>query len=50
MKDDEMGKECSTDGIDENAYSIFVGEPEGKRPLELHILRRKIIVEFILGK
>jgi hypothetical protein len=28
-----MGKECSTHGDKRNAYRIFVGEPEGKKPL-----------------
>jgi hypothetical protein len=29
-----MGRACSTNGGDENAYRILVGKPEGKRPLE----------------
>jgi hypothetical protein len=29
-----MGRECSTNGEKRNAYSISVGKPEGKRPLE----------------
>jgi hypothetical protein len=28
-----MGKECSKHGEKRNAYRIFVGKPEGKRPL-----------------
>jgi hypothetical protein len=28
-----MGRACSTNGDKRNAYSIFVGKPEGKRPL-----------------
>jgi hypothetical protein len=28
-----MGEACSTNGGEENAYRIFVGKPEGKRPL-----------------
>jgi hypothetical protein len=28
-----MGRACSTNGEKRNAYSILVGEPEGKRPL-----------------
>jgi hypothetical protein len=30
---DEMGRACSTQGEKRNAYRIFVGRPEGKRPL-----------------
>jgi hypothetical protein len=28
-----MGRVCSTNGEKKNAYRIFVGNPEGKRPL-----------------
>jgi hypothetical protein len=28
-----MGGPCSTNGEKRNAYSLLVGEPEGKRPL-----------------
>jgi hypothetical protein len=28
-----MGRECSTNGVKRNAYTIFVGKSEGKRPL-----------------
>jgi hypothetical protein len=28
-----MGRACSTNGEKKNAYSILVGNPEGKRPL-----------------
>jgi hypothetical protein len=28
-----MGRACSTNGATMNAYRIFVGKPEGKRPL-----------------
>jgi hypothetical protein len=29
-----MGRACSTNGETRNAYTILVGKPEGKRPLE----------------
>jgi hypothetical protein len=28
-----MGRACSTNGENRNAYRILVGKPEGKRPL-----------------
>jgi hypothetical protein len=28
----EMGRACSTNGEKRNAYTILMGEPEGKRP------------------
>jgi hypothetical protein len=28
-----MGRPCSTNGAKRNAYRLFVGKPEGKRPL-----------------
>jgi hypothetical protein len=33
LKEDEMGRACSTNGAKRNAYRILVGKPEGKRPL-----------------
>jgi hypothetical protein len=33
MKEDAMGRTCSTNGETRNACRILVGEPEGKRPL-----------------
>jgi hypothetical protein len=33
VKEDEMGKACSTNGGKRSAYTILVGMPEGKRPL-----------------
>jgi hypothetical protein len=33
VKDDEMGRACSTNGAKRNAYRTFVGKQEGKRPL-----------------
>jgi hypothetical protein len=29
-----MGRACSTNGGERNAYRILLGNPEGKRPLE----------------
>jgi hypothetical protein len=34
VKEDEMGRACSTNRETKNAYRIMVGKPEGKRPLE----------------
>jgi hypothetical protein len=33
VKEDEMGRACSTHGEKRNAYRILVGNPDGKRPL-----------------
>jgi hypothetical protein len=33
MMKDEMGRACSTNGENRNAYRILLGRPEGKRPL-----------------
>jgi hypothetical protein len=33
-----------------DAYSVLVGKPEGKRPLEKAKRRWKITLEWILGK
>jgi hypothetical protein len=30
-----MGRECSTHGDKRNAYRVFVGKPEVKRPLRI---------------
>jgi hypothetical protein len=31
-----MGRACSSNGENRNAYRILVGKPEGKRPLGRH--------------
>jgi hypothetical protein len=33
VKDDDMGRTCSTNGERRNAYRILVGKPQGKRQL-----------------
>jgi hypothetical protein len=33
VKEDEMGRTCSTNGEKRNACRILVGRPEGKKPL-----------------
>jgi hypothetical protein len=33
MKEDNMGRACSTNVTKRNSYRILVGKPEGKRPL-----------------
>jgi hypothetical protein len=33
IKNDKMGRACSTNGATRNAYRILMGKPEGKRPL-----------------
>jgi hypothetical protein len=33
VKENEMGRACSTNGEKRNAYRILVGKREGKRPL-----------------
>jgi hypothetical protein len=33
VEKDEMGGASSTNGREEDAYSLLVGKPEGKRPL-----------------
>jgi hypothetical protein len=33
VKEDEMGRACSTNGEKSNANRILVGRPEGKKPL-----------------
>jgi hypothetical protein len=33
VKEDEMGRACSTNGEKRKAYRILVGKPEGRRPL-----------------
>jgi hypothetical protein len=50
VKEDEMGKACSTNGEKRNAYSVLVGKPEEKRPLEDLDVGGRIILEWILER
>jgi len=34
MKEDEMGRPCGRNGGKKNAYTVFLGKPEGKGPVE----------------
>jgi hypothetical protein len=36
VKEDEMGRACSTNGEKRNAYRILLGKPEVKRPPGRH--------------
>jgi hypothetical protein len=49
-KEYEMGGACSTNGDMRNAYGIWVGKPEQKRPLEDLGIDGKKRLEWILGK
>jgi hypothetical protein len=33
VKEDQIGRECSMNWVENNAYRILVGKPEGKSPL-----------------
>jgi hypothetical protein len=46
LKEDDVGGTRSTHG--RYPYEIFVGKPEGKRPLERPNHRWKVILEWIL--
>jgi hypothetical protein len=48
LKEDEMGRECSTNGEKRNAYRTLVGKPEGKRPLGRPKLRWVDIIKMDL--
>jgi hypothetical protein len=41
IKEDEIGRACSTHGEKRNACRILVGKPDGKRPLERPRRRRE---------
>jgi hypothetical protein len=45
-----MGGSCSTNGEKRNAYRLFVGKPEGKRPLGRPRLRWVDNIRMALGE
>jgi hypothetical protein len=48
VKEDKLGRACSTNGEKKIAYRILVGKPEGKRPLGIltHNLEGNIKMEI----
>jgi hypothetical protein len=46
VKEDEMIRSCNTNADKRNAYGIFVGKPEGKRPLGRSKRRRVDNIEM----
>jgi hypothetical protein len=50
VKEDEMGRACSTNEEKRNAYKILVGKPEGKRPLGRARRRWVDNIEWILER
>jgi hypothetical protein len=50
VKDDEMGRACSTHGDNMNAYRILVGKPKGKRLLERLIVGGRTVLKWISQK
>jgi hypothetical protein len=45
-----MGKTCNTNGLKRNAYTLLVGKPEGKRPLEKQERRWRNNIKMDLRK
>jgi hypothetical protein len=45
-----MGRTCSTNGEERNAYRILVGKPEGKRSLSDQDVGGWIILKLILER
>jgi hypothetical protein len=45
-----MGRECSTNGEEKNAYRILGGKPERKRPLGRPRCRWEVMFKWILEK
>jgi hypothetical protein len=50
VKEDEMSRECSTNGEKRNAYMILVGKPGGKRPLGKLGVGGRIILRWFLER
>jgi hypothetical protein len=50
IKEDEMGGACSVHGVMRYAYRIFIGKPEGKKPLGILGVDGRIILKWILWK
>jgi hypothetical protein len=49
VKEDEMGRACSTNGEKRSAYRLLMGKPEGKRPLGRPIRRCVDNIKMDLG-
>ena len=53
MKEDEVGKTCSTNGENKNAYRVLVGKTEGKNTLEkpsrLSVIQRLKRISKVMG-
>jgi hypothetical protein len=41
IEKNEMGGACSSDGEGRGVYRVFVGKPEGKRPLRRHKCKKR---------
>jgi hypothetical protein len=50
VKEDESGRECSTNGETRNAYRLLVGKPVGNRPLERQRRRWVVNIKMNLGE
>jgi hypothetical protein len=38
-----MSRDCSTHGAKVNAHNVFVGRPEGERPIDGSVVGRRIL-------